>query len=310
MTIQLHERLVLILALLLPMMAGAQELRYDLRGTILDSDNGEPVVGACITICGTHQGTISDYDGCFHFETEPDGICVTEGDQLVISHVGYRPQLFSLDCLRPTIYLDRDTITICRLSSSIMGVVSQQQTFLMECGYTYEYRQDSNGRQVMYEKPREVNIEMTPRIPIRRDSIITETVRMETRQQNQRDSLRTDSICRRLKEKYPDVDPEESTGPEPFMVSEQNPEFKGGNEMLYGYLAKSLSAIRWPRKAGLVRITFAVEKDGKISQIKTTGKLPKKTNAAIVRMMEAMPVWVPGKQFGKPVSTVCAIEIE
>lgn len=304
------KRLIYILALVLPMMAGAQELRYDLRGKILDSDNGEPIMGACITICGTHQGTISDFDGCFYFETEPDGICVTEGDQLVISRVGFRPQLFSLDCLRPTIYLDRDTIIICKMVRSITGVLSQQKRFPMECGYTYEYRQDSNGRQVMYEKPREVNIEMTPRIPIRRDSIITETVRMETRQQNQRDSLRTDSICRRLKEKYPDVDPEESTGPEPFMVSEHNPEYKGGNEMLYGYLAKSLSAIRWPRKAGLVRITFAVEKDGKISQVKITGKLPKKAHAAAVRMMETMPAWEPGKQLGKPVSMVCAIEID
>lgn len=302
------KRLIYILIVLLPMMGWAQDVLYDLRGTILDSDSGKPIVGACITICGTHRGTISDFDGVFEFENTSDGVYVTDGDQLVISHVGYRPQMFYLDCLRPTIYLDRDTINICTISCSSRQVIHRtQQMPTMECGYTQGYRQDSNGQKVYYESPREVIIDMSPRIPIRRDSLITEAVRKETRQQNINDSLRNDSICRVFAEKYPDQEPEEMTGPERLFVLEEHPKYKSGNEMLCNYLTDAWKGIRWPRKMQTIRITFVVGKDGKISQVTTMGKLPKKAETAIVRSMENMPEWEPGRQLGRSMSMVCAI---
>ena len=38
----------------------------EISGTVVSSENGEPVVGASILVVGTQMGTVSDIDGNFH----------------------------------------------------------------------------------------------------------------------------------------------------------------------------------------------------------------------------------------------------
>lgn len=54
------------------------------RGTILDDDNGEALIGANVVIKETSTGTITDIDGSFLIENVPAGNQI-----LVISYVGY-----------------------------------------------------------------------------------------------------------------------------------------------------------------------------------------------------------------------------
>lgn len=59
-----------------------------LSGTVKDSKNGDPIVGASILLKGTSKGTITDEKGNFTLaldKTETNGI-------LVVSFVGYDPQ--------------------------------------------------------------------------------------------------------------------------------------------------------------------------------------------------------------------------
>ena len=53
-------------------------------GTIVDA-NGEPIIGASVLEVGTSNGTITDFDGNFTLN-------VSNGAQLNISYVGYKPQ--------------------------------------------------------------------------------------------------------------------------------------------------------------------------------------------------------------------------
>lgn len=58
-------------------------------GTIVDQ-NGEPIIGANVSIPGTTTGTISDVDGRFSIE-------VPENAQLQISFIGYLSQVISVE---------------------------------------------------------------------------------------------------------------------------------------------------------------------------------------------------------------------
>src|SRR5690625_7947064 len=55
-----------------------------IRGKILDSGNGDPLIGVSIRIDGTQGGTISDWDGTFELASSQNPPL-----RLVISYVGY-----------------------------------------------------------------------------------------------------------------------------------------------------------------------------------------------------------------------------
>ena len=91
---------------------------------------------------------------------------------------------------------------------------------------------------------------------------------------------------------------------EVFKVVEVDPEFPGGEEALYKYLAEN---IKYPEKAknnkveGRVYITFVIEKDGTVSDAKVLRSVNEELDAEALRVINAMPKWKPGMQQGVPV---------
>ena len=90
-----------------------------------------------------------------------------------------------------------------------------------------------------------------------------------------------------------------------FMVVESMPEFPGGQQALYKYLAEN---VKYPVIAqengiqGRVICQFVVNKDGSIVDVvavRSSGE-PSLDKEAI-RVIKSMPKWKPGKQRGKPV---------
>src|SRR6056297_352439 len=63
-----------------------------LTGTVISSDNNEPVIGAHIRIQNTDIMTVTDNDGLFTLRFEPDSESIT----IRISHIGYRPTIESV----------------------------------------------------------------------------------------------------------------------------------------------------------------------------------------------------------------------
>ncbi|MEX1241201.1 MAG: TonB-dependent receptor [Cyclobacteriaceae bacterium] len=63
----------------------AQSDRATIQGTVTDAGDGSPLIGANVLIKGTTQGTITDVDGKFTVDAEPEDI-------LVISFIGYLTQ--------------------------------------------------------------------------------------------------------------------------------------------------------------------------------------------------------------------------
>ena len=96
----------------------------------------------------------------------------------------------------------------------------------------------------------------------------------------------------------------EYTDKEPYGVVEQMPSYTGGMGALMQYLCNN---VKYPVEAenqgiqGRVICTFVVEKDGSITNVKVSKSVDPSLDAEAVRVLSAMPRWIPGKQDGKPV---------
>ena len=89
-----------------------------------------------------------------------------------------------------------------------------------------------------------------------------------------------------------------------FDVVEEMPSFPGGNGALMSYLA---SNIKYPVVAqengvqGRVIVSFVVERDGSISDVKVARSVDPSLDREAQRVVKSMPRWSPGKQNGSTV---------
>ena len=57
-----HFLMLAVLTLCFAATAGAQAT---VKGTVVDAENNEPLIGATVTVGGTGLGTVTDYEGNF-----------------------------------------------------------------------------------------------------------------------------------------------------------------------------------------------------------------------------------------------------
>lgn len=99
-----------------------------------------------------------------------------------------------------------------------------------------------------------------------------------------------------------DIKKEESNAP--LTIVEQMPAFPGGNAALMQYLAKN---VKYPMIAietgvsGRVVISFVVERDGSISNVKVMKSVDASLDNEAMRVVSGMPKWIPGRQNGNTV---------
>jgi TonB family protein len=89
-----------------------------------------------------------------------------------------------------------------------------------------------------------------------------------------------------------------------FMAVEQMPEFPGGEEALYKFLTENITYPQSAKESGVqgrVYVTFVVEPDGTISDLRVLKGIGGGCDEEAIRVVKAMPEWIPGKQRGKPV---------
>ncbi|MCH5312372.1 MAG: energy transducer TonB [Prevotella sp.] len=89
-----------------------------------------------------------------------------------------------------------------------------------------------------------------------------------------------------------------------FDVVEEMPSFPGGQAELMSYLSKN---IKYPVVAeengvqGRVILTFVVERNGSITDIKVVKSVDPSLDKEAIRVVKGMPNWIPGKQNGSSV---------
>ena len=109
--------------------------------------------------------------------------------------------------------------------------------------------------------------------------------------------------------KIEDYEPVEVPDPEDeeedvFIVVEEEPSFPGGDRARKEFIRKNLDYPEMARKSGIegkVYVTFIVEPDGSITNVRVKRGVGAGCDKEAVRVVRNMPEWNPGKQRGKKV---------
>ena len=95
------------------------------------------------------------------------------------------------------------------------------------------------------------------------------------------------------------------------MTEPTMPKYPGGIEKMFEFIADNL---RWPGDddsciQGRVVVSFIVEKDGSLTDVKVIKSLDPAFDKEAVRVVKSMPKWEPGMYRGKPARVKYCIPI-
>jgi TonB family protein len=93
---------------------------------------------------------------------------------------------------------------------------------------------------------------------------------------------------------------------------DQMPEFPGGQDQLFKFIADNVTYPAEAKKEGIqgkVYISFAVGKNGEIADAKVERGVHAAIDAEALRVVEKMPAWTPGKKDGKQVKVKYTLPI-
>ena len=108
----------------------------------------------------------------------------------------------------------------------------------------------------------------------------------------------------KIKEAVAQPEPKPEVETKIFEVVEQMPSFPGGDAALMKYLQEN---VKYPVVAqengvqGRVVISFVVERDGSITDVKVARSVDPSLDREAQRVVKSMPNWIPGKQNGSAV---------
>lgn len=90
---------------------------------------------------------------------------------------------------------------------------------------------------------------------------------------------------------------------------EVKPDFPGGIEKFYKFVGNNYKAPEEEGLKGKVYVTFVVEKDGSLTDIKVLRDIGYGTGAEAIRVLKKCPRWTPGEQNGKKVRVLYSLPI-
>jgi len=90
---------------------------------------------------------------------------------------------------------------------------------------------------------------------------------------------------------------------------EVKPDFPGGIEKFYRFVGNNYKTPEEEGLKGKVYVTFVVEKDGSLTDIKVLRDIGYGTGAEAIRVLKKCPKWTPGEQNGKKVRVLYSLPI-
>jgi len=90
---------------------------------------------------------------------------------------------------------------------------------------------------------------------------------------------------------------------------EVKPDFPGGLEKVHEFIGKNFQVPEEEGLKGKIFVTFVVEKDGSLSDIKVLRDIGYGTGKEVIRVLKTCPRWVPGEQNGKKVRVLYSLPI-
>ena len=90
---------------------------------------------------------------------------------------------------------------------------------------------------------------------------------------------------------------------------EVKPDFPGGMEKFYAFVGRNYQTPEEEGLKGKVYVTFVVEKDGSLTDIKVLRDIGYGTGKEAIRVLKSVPRWNPGEQNGKKVRVLYSLPI-
>ncbi len=299
------------------------EKLLDFKCKIVHAQTGKPLHGANVIIEGTGNGTVSDTDGNIRLEVE-------EGKTIRISYIGMKTLkiIASEKNKGKTFELDEEIaemaeeITVKGFSNAD---IKSAPTDNNASNQTANKKQDKSSKERYAVHvdglgnysfgPQNGTIkkgsldEMANDFQTFRDKLQANgngdnlTVQIVAEKNTPQESI--DKLKERLRTLYALQINYRVEGDEVFMVVEQMPEYPGGMEALMKFIAQN---IRYPKEAqekgiqGRVIVQVTIDETGKINKPTIVKSISPEIDAEAIRIVKAMPNWIPGKQRGKAVS--------
>ncbi|WP_284652895.1 energy transducer TonB [Flavobacterium terrisoli] len=91
---------------------------------------------------------------------------------------------------------------------------------------------------------------------------------------------------------------------------EKKPEYPGGIQAFYEYIGRKYKVPNVKDLAGMIFVTFVVEKDGSLTDIKVIRDIGYDTGREAIRVLKSSPKWSPAQQNGKPVRVLFSLPIK
>mgnify|MGYP001143863485 FL=1 len=104
----------------------------------------------------------------------------------------------------------------------------------------------------------------------------------------------------------------EEEQPMNIAMVEQKPEFNGGEAAMYKWLSENIvypSAASEQGVQGRVVVEFVVGKDGSITNVRVLRPRHPALDKEAVRVVKAMPKWIPGRNNGQPVKVTYTLPV-
>ncbi|MBB4035711.1 protein TonB [Dysgonomonas hofstadii] len=99
---------------------------------------------------------------------------------------------------------------------------------------------------------------------------------------------------------------------EPVVFAEIPPQFPGGNDEMYRFIAENLKYPIVDQEMGTqgrVTIRFVVSKTGEVTDLKLLKGISPTCDKEAMRVIKSMPRWIPGKQNGNPVAVYFTLPV-
>ena len=104
----------------------------------------------------------------------------------------------------------------------------------------------------------------------------------------------------------------EEEGPVSIAMVEQKPEFPGGEAAMYKWLGDNINCPPAASEEGVqgrVVVEFVVGKDGSITNVRVVRPRHPALDKEALRVVKAMPKWVPGRNNGQPVKVTYTLPV-
>lgn len=279
-----------------------------------------PATGASVVIKGTTVGTVVDVKGEF-------SLSVTGNPELYISFVGFETKRVKANQIhnRPIIMVPSyfeiipDENPVKNSSKKSITVrLTEEEGENSEMTVTFDQELNlKNNKDLIYVVDGDVSnsIEHIDPESIISISVIKDVDDPLVKRYNAEKGLllittKNVSASGESGEKEIIIEKEETE--EFFFVVEDVPSFPGGRGALGEYINTNLeypSAARAKQLAGKVMVSFSVETDGTLNNIRVTQSTNAVFNDAALQLFMSMPAWKPGKQRGKPVRTNVTVPV-